>query len=107
MWDEQYESFIRRAGFLLLARLINHDLSMMDGPALTSLVDRWRSKTHMFHLPSSETTMTLQDVVMILGLPIDDTPVCGMVSPAGWRDSIGQAIGLQPPTSPRIRRIGR
>jgi hypothetical protein len=34
---------------------------------------------------------------MILGLPIDGTPVCGMVSPAGWRDFIGQAIGLRPP----------
>jgi hypothetical protein len=91
---EWYKPFIRRAGFLLLARLINHDLSMMDGPALTSLVDRWRSKTHMFHLPSSETTMTLQDVAMILGLPIDDAPVCGMVSPTGWRDSVREAIGF-------------
>jgi hypothetical protein len=32
---------------------------------------------------------------MILGLPIDDTPVCGMVSPAGWRDSVGHAIDLR------------
>jgi hypothetical protein len=34
---------------------------------------------------------------MILGLPIDGTTVYGMVSPAGWRDSVGQAIGLRPP----------
>jgi hypothetical protein len=48
----------------------------------------------MFHLPSGEITVMLLDVAMILGLPIDDTPVCGMVSFAGWRDSIEQAIGL-------------
>jgi hypothetical protein len=34
---------------------------------------------------------------MILGLSIDDTPVCGMVSPTKWRDSVRQAIGLRPP----------
>jgi hypothetical protein len=31
----------------------------------------------------------LQDVAMILGLSIDGTPVCGPVSPSGWRDSVG------------------
>jgi hypothetical protein len=34
---------------------------------------------------------------MILGLPIDSTPVCGMVCPTWWRDSDRQAIGLRPP----------
>jgi hypothetical protein len=49
------------------------------------------------HLPSSEITVMPQDVAMILSLPIDGTPVCGMVSSTEWRDSVGQAIGLQPP----------
>jgi hypothetical protein len=60
----------------------------MDSAALTTLVNRWRSETHMFHLSCGETRMTLQDVAMILGLPIDDTPVCGPVSPARWRDNV-------------------
>jgi hypothetical protein len=34
---------------------------------------------------------------MILDLPIDGTPVCGMVAPVGWRDTVGQAISLRPP----------
>jgi hypothetical protein len=38
----------------------------------------------------------LQDVAMILGLPIDGAPVSRMVSPAGWRDSVAAAIGLRP-----------
>jgi predicted secreted protein len=68
----------------------------MDATALTTLVDRLRPETHTLHLPSSEITVTPQDVAMILGLFIDGTPVCGMMSSTGWRDSVGQAIGLRP-----------
>jgi hypothetical protein len=93
-WDEQYVPFIRCTVFLPLARLINGGLLMMDSAALMALVDRWRSKTHMFHLPCGETMVTLQDFAMILGLPIDETLVCGLVSPYGWRDNIGAAIGI-------------
>jgi hypothetical protein len=67
---------------------------MMDSAALTSLVDRWRPETDTFHLPCGEITVTLQDIAMILGLPIDGAPVSRMVSPAGWRDSIAAAIVL-------------
>jgi hypothetical protein len=93
-WDVRYEPFICRAGFLPLAQLITCGLPLMDAAALTALVDRWCPKTHTIHLPSDEITVTLQDVAMILGLPIDGTPICGMVSPTGWRESVGQAIGL-------------
>jgi hypothetical protein len=55
----------------------------MDTTALTTLVDRWRPKTHTFHPSSGEIMVMLQDVAMILGLPINGTPVCGMVSPVG------------------------
>jgi hypothetical protein len=58
MWDEQYESFIRRAGFLPLAQLITRGLPLMDGAALMALVDRWHPKTHTFHLISGEITVT-------------------------------------------------
>jgi hypothetical protein len=67
---------------------------MMDSATLTSLVDRWRPETDTFHLPCGEITVTLQDIAMILSLPIDGAPVSRMVSPAGWRDSIAAAIGL-------------
>jgi hypothetical protein len=96
-WDEWYKPFIRHAGFLPLARLITHGLSQMDTTALTTLMNRWHLETHTFHLPSGEIRVMLQDIAMILGLPINGTPICGMVSPAGWRDSIGQAISLRSP----------
>jgi hypothetical protein len=99
-WDERYEPFIRRARFLPLARLMNHGLPLMDAAVLMALMDQWCPGTHTFHLPSGEITVTLQDLIMILGLSIDGTPVCGMVSSAGWRDSVGQAIGLRPTDNP-------
>jgi hypothetical protein len=83
-WDERYEPFKRRAGFLPLARLVTtRGLPLMDSIVLTTLVDQWRLETHTFHLPCGETTVTLQDVAMILGLLIDSTLICGMVSSAG------------------------
>jgi hypothetical protein len=99
-WDERYESFIRCVGFLPLARLLDCGLSLMDASALTAPMDQWCLETHTFHLPSSEIMVMLQDIAMILGLPIDGTLICGMMSSAGWRESVRQAIDLQPPNVP-------
>jgi hypothetical protein len=40
---------------------------------------------------------------MILGLPIDDFPMCGLVSLVGWRDFVGEAINIRPPPPQRGR----
>ena len=42
-----------------------------------SLVERWSFETHTFHLLVGEMTITLQDVVIILGLWIHGSPVTG------------------------------
>jgi hypothetical protein len=86
--------FIRRAGFLPLARIVSGHLPMMDSAALMAHVDRWCLETHTFHLSCGEITVMLQDVTMILGLPINGAPVSGTVSPGGWRDSVVVAVGL-------------
>ncbi|TVU50569.1 hypothetical protein EJB05_01946, partial [Eragrostis curvula] len=96
-WHERYSDYIRRAGFLPLARIVNAGLPTMDGPALTALVDRWRPETHTFHLPCGELTVTLQDVAMILGLPIDGHAVTGFAQPHGWRDTVEHLLGIRPP----------
>ena len=44
---------------------------------VTCLVERWRPETHPFHVPVGEMTITLQDVVIILGLRIDGPAVTG------------------------------
>ena len=38
---------------------------------VNALVERWRSEHHTFHFPSWECTVTLEDVALHLGLPID------------------------------------
>jgi hypothetical protein len=93
-WDEWYTPFIWHAGILSLAHLVFGHLPMMDSATLMALVDRWHPETHTFHLPCGEITVMLQDVTMILGLPIDGALVFGTVSPVGWRDSVTAAIGL-------------
>ena len=107
LWDERYEPHVRQAGLLALARTVINGLPRMDGAALTALVDRWRPETHTFHLPSGEMTVTLQDVAMILGLPIDGVAVSGDINSAGWRDRVGEWLGVRPEDPPADTRDNR
>ncbi|XP_016702058.2 protein MAINTENANCE OF MERISTEMS-like [Gossypium hirsutum] len=45
---------------------------------LSALVKRWRPETHTFHFPCGKCTVTLEDVALQLGLPIDGSPVTGL-----------------------------
>ena len=47
----------------------------VDHALITALVERWRLETHTFHLPHGETGITLQDMEVMLGLPVDGLPV--------------------------------
>ncbi|RYQ84061.1 hypothetical protein Ahy_B10g102945 [Arachis hypogaea] len=40
-------------------------------PLVSAFVERWHPKTHTFHMPFRECTITLQDVAYQLGLPVD------------------------------------
>ncbi|KAK1605867.1 hypothetical protein QYE76_029540 [Lolium multiflorum] len=68
----------------------------MGRMALTALVGRWRPETHTFHLRAGEMT-TLQDVSMILGLPIQGEPLCMNTTSDGWRGQMDDLIGRAPP----------
>jgi predicted secreted protein len=69
----------------------------MNAAALTALVDRWRPETHTFHLRAGEMAPTLQDVSMILGLPIQGEPLCMNTASDGWRQQMEVLIGRAPP----------
>ncbi|XP_039851095.1 protein MAIN-LIKE 1-like [Panicum virgatum] len=55
---------------------------------LAALLDRWRPETHTFHLPVGEITPTLQDVVMLLGLPCAGRAVGAEDVGLSWRDDL-------------------
>ena len=47
-------------------------------PALiTGLVERWRPESHTFHFPFGECTITLEDVAIQLGVPINGQVLVG------------------------------
>ncbi|KAK1608526.1 hypothetical protein QYE76_032199 [Lolium multiflorum] len=83
-YDERYIEYIQPTGLLPFITLISRGANM-NAAALTAIVDRWRPETHTFHLRAGEMTPTLQDVSMILGLPIQGEPLCIDTASDGWR----------------------
>ena len=73
--DDRVIQHLRTAGFYGAYRL---RYIQLDWGLITALVERWRTETHTFHLPVGEATITLQDTAVLLGLPVDGVPVCGV-----------------------------
>ena len=71
-----------------------------DRSLLSALVDRWRPEMHTFHLPFGEMTVTLQDVAMLIGLPIAGAAIGPNVPPMGWQDDILGRFGNILPEEP-------
>ncbi|XP_039055032.1 serine/threonine-protein phosphatase 7 long form homolog [Hibiscus syriacus] len=46
---------------------------------INALIERWRPETHTFHLPCGEYTITLEDVALQLGVPINGMEVVGNI----------------------------
>ncbi|KAD7477669.1 hypothetical protein E3N88_00805 [Mikania micrantha] len=72
---ENVMEFITLAGFGGIVQCGNRRL---DRALISALVERWRPETHTFHLPIGETTITLQDVNILWGLPIEGNVVSGV-----------------------------
>ncbi|KAK1606857.1 hypothetical protein QYE76_030530 [Lolium multiflorum] len=96
-YDERYTEFIQPTGLLPFISLVSRGGPNMNAAALTALVDRWRPETHTFHLRAGEMTPTLQDVSMILGLPIQGDPLCMNSGSDEWRRQMEDLIGMAPP----------
>jgi hypothetical protein len=95
-YDERYTKHIRKTGLLPFITLVSRSTPKMNPCAITALVDRWRPETHTFHFHCGEMTVTLQDVSMILALPIKGDPICFSTDSDGWRENMVGLIGKEP-----------
>ena len=68
----------------------------VDHALITTLVERWRPETHTFHLPHGEMAITLQDIEVMLGVPIDGLPVTRSVK-LDWFALCCDLLGHHPP----------
>ncbi|XP_073354723.1 serine/threonine-protein phosphatase 7 long form homolog [Aegilops tauschii subsp. strangulata] len=96
-YDERYTPYVREAGLLPFIELVRRSTPPNNVAALTALIDHWRPETHTFHLRTGEMTVTLQDIAMITGLPIDGNPLCMNTDSEGWRAQMQALIGMVPP----------
>ena len=90
------EGLIHAAGF---SGMLQIGYKYVDHALITALVERWRPETHTFHLPFGETTVTLQDVNVLWGLPIDGLPISGADTGTSMytvRDKCQQVLGFTP-----------
>ena len=72
--DPWIAAYITDAGLDGLLRVPNIDI---DHSLITALKERWHPETHSFHLSHGEMTITLQDMEVIMGVPVDGLPVVG------------------------------
>ncbi|XP_071728302.1 serine/threonine-protein phosphatase 7 long form homolog [Rutidosis leptorrhynchoides] len=66
--DERVQVYLDNVGLGLVCKLGKQRL---DWSFVTAMIERWCPETHTFHLPIGEATVTLQDVQVLFGLPID------------------------------------
>lgn len=78
LWDTALDHRVLRcllrAGFYGVYRI---GPIRLDHHLVTTLVERWRIETRTFHFPVGESTVTLQDVAILFGLPVDGHAVTG------------------------------
>ena len=68
----------------------------LDHTLITTLVERWHSETHTFHLLHGEMGITLQDIEVMLGVPVVGLPVIGGVK-LDWPALCRELLGHRPP----------
>ena len=74
MVDDRVLDIVKRVGLKGLHRTPSREI---DHNLITAFVEWWQPETHTFHLQHGETTITLQDVEVLLGIPINGKAIIG------------------------------
>ncbi|KAL0000714.1 hypothetical protein SO802_014495 [Lithocarpus litseifolius] len=72
-----------------LLRVPNIDI---DHALITTLVESWQPETHSFHLPHDEMTITLQDMEVIMGVPVVGLPIVGFTHMDNWANLCAELL---------------
>ncbi|MBA0702438.1 hypothetical protein Goari_026908 [Gossypium aridum] len=76
------ENYLREAGFWHLATIGRG--CKLDPELISVLIERWRPEMHIFHLPYGECTITLEDLQLQLGLPVNVSALTGSIQSTDW-----------------------
>ena len=66
----------------------------IDRDLIGAAVERFRRETHSFHTPVGEISITLQDVSILWGLPINGQPITGH-SDENWSSEVVEYFGRE------------
>ena len=93
MHDNRVINIIKLVGLEGLFRTPSREI---DHCLISALVKRWRLKTHTFHLPHGEMSITLEYVEVIFGLPTDGEDLVGSTAmvDGNWRQLCMELLGF-------------
>jgi len=67
----------------------------VNGALVNAFIERWRPETHTFHLKCGETTITLHDVFLLLGISVYGRPLTGNTN-IGWFELCHELLSVMP-----------